>query len=198
LAVDIKREISTAVGLARTCLEHARRAGELLLTAKGLAGFGNFEKWVKKNCHISKRTAEDYMKIAGGWAELQSKTQNAADLSIREALKLLRKPSGKSGDIVMQRKVPAIEVTPDGRMDVLPMPNAMKVSPAWVADTSPCPADELLDQVASVQAVLVEVAPESVASWRNEIKADVVRRLEGLRSRIDEALAVLKAVQRKG
>jgi hypothetical protein len=74
---------------ARAGAEHARQAGELLLQAKAQVEHGAWLPWVKANCQFSERTARAYMRMASNWPVIEANRQRAADLSMREALKLL-------------------------------------------------------------------------------------------------------------
>jgi hypothetical protein len=74
---------------ARAGAEHARHAGELLLQAKEQVGHGNWLPWVKAHCRFSERTAREYMRVARQWPVIDGNRQRAADLSVREAIRLL-------------------------------------------------------------------------------------------------------------
>ncbi len=66
----------------KDAMVHAIAAGELLVRAKALVKHGDWLPWVGKYCDCSERTARVYMQMAGN-------RQRAADLSIRQNLKLL-------------------------------------------------------------------------------------------------------------
>lgn len=81
--------------VAKTALEGAVEIGARLQEAKEKVGHGNFEQWCQENLNYSKRTAENFMKVAreyGGNTGLISKTQALADFSITKALSLLKVP----------------------------------------------------------------------------------------------------------
>ena len=76
--------------------------GAALNEAKAKVGHGKWLAWLKENCpDISDRTAERYMKLAGGKAKLEKKLQDPAkfdimsDLTINEALRLIDEPDGE-------------------------------------------------------------------------------------------------------
>jgi hypothetical protein len=70
-------------------LEHALKAGQLLLEAKGAIGHGGWIAWLKKNCQVSDRLAQKYMRVARELPKLDAaNTPRVADLSFREALRL--------------------------------------------------------------------------------------------------------------
>ena len=84
--------------VVRDALLRARKAGLLLREAKNLCRKCGtpFEPWVRKNCGMSERTAQGYMRIAKHWDEIR-KAQSSALFSIDAALKFLsrRKPDEK-------------------------------------------------------------------------------------------------------
>jgi hypothetical protein len=89
LVTDITNAHREACGAARTALDHARKAGELLLKAKSRTAHGGWLLWLTSNFDFTPRTAQSYMRIAEGWAALQAKSETASHLSLREALALL-------------------------------------------------------------------------------------------------------------
>lgn len=92
LAADIRREHEHAYGKAREALEHARRAGELLIEAKSVVEHGQWLPWLAANVPFSERTAQGYMRLASRWSELEAKSATVADLPLRAALKALAEP----------------------------------------------------------------------------------------------------------
>ena len=58
---------------ASNALEHALRAGELLLKAKGLVDHGEWLPWLEKNFQGSQRTAQVYMGVARDYPKLGQK-----------------------------------------------------------------------------------------------------------------------------
>jgi len=75
-----------------TSLEHAKRAGELLIEAKGVVEHGGWGEWLETNFQGSVDTACRYMRIADRWEELQGHLARVPDLSLRSTVKLLAKP----------------------------------------------------------------------------------------------------------
>jgi hypothetical protein len=73
---------------AKTMMEHAIVAGELLSKAKKKVGHGEWAEWVQENCKFSARTASDYMRMA----EHKKEIGRASADSICGALKTLAKP----------------------------------------------------------------------------------------------------------
>jgi len=75
----------TALGQA---LEHAFRAGELLIEAKALVPHGGWLRWLEENFAGSERTAQGYMQLAS-----ESDPRLVADLGVRGALAALAAPT---------------------------------------------------------------------------------------------------------
>ena len=71
-------------------LEAARACGELLLEQKRHVLHGEWLDWLERNFEGSGRTARAYMRIARYWNVLSPKWQSTANMSIAEALELLR------------------------------------------------------------------------------------------------------------
>lgn len=99
LAADIQREHEAAHGKAREALEHARRAGELLIEAKGQLEHGAWLPWLSEHCGVSSRSAQRYMRLASRWGELESKHDTVSHLTLQGALDALAEP-GEPGRIV--------------------------------------------------------------------------------------------------
>ena len=75
-------------------LERAIEAGEALNQAKEKLPHGQWLPWLEKNCLLSERTAQVYMKLAANKSVLNAHTKSAsaadlADLTLREALRLI-------------------------------------------------------------------------------------------------------------
>lgn len=100
LAEKIRKECQWLLESSRTSLSHARRCGELLNDAKAKVKHGEWEAWLKENCHLSVRTAQLYMRLANKGDELAAKAQSIADLTIAEAADLLSTPRSKVVEVV--------------------------------------------------------------------------------------------------
>lgn len=93
LAIQINQEHVNGEAAFKAGIQHALRAGELLLQAKALCPHGEWGQWLKDNCSFSERTAQAYMRVARELPGLTSeKAQRVADLSFRETLALLAEP----------------------------------------------------------------------------------------------------------
>jgi hypothetical protein len=89
LARQINEEHRAGEAALRASVQHALRAGELLLAAKKRVGHGSWRDWMAAHVQVAERTAQSYMRLAKKWPTLGEKTQRVADLSLREALKVL-------------------------------------------------------------------------------------------------------------
>jgi Protein of unknown function (DUF3102) len=92
LAGTINAEHEAGVAALHKGLAHFRSAGLALLRAKAQCGHGTWLPWLKANVRCSERTAQGYMRLAEGWDRLPTNPQRDADLSLRQALSLLRSP----------------------------------------------------------------------------------------------------------
>jgi len=89
LAAQINAEHESAFGKAREALEHARRAGELLLQVKAEVGHGGFQVWIAEHCDFTARQAQRYMTVSENWAAIVAKYDTVSHLTLRGALKLI-------------------------------------------------------------------------------------------------------------
>ena len=89
LAANIRIEHGRAVALARDALDHALKAGRLLIEAKAKLAHGAWLPWLETNCpEIQKRQVQRYIRLAEKVPAL-SKASRETHLSIRGALALL-------------------------------------------------------------------------------------------------------------
>lgn len=94
LADAINAAHVSACRAASSAIDHARRAGALLLEAKGRLQHGEWLPWLTAHCpELSARVAQGYMRIADQWTQLAAaNTKRDSHLPIRDALKLLTPP----------------------------------------------------------------------------------------------------------
>ena len=92
LARCINYEHALALDTARSALEHARKAGTLLLAAKAQVPHGSWLPWLAEHCDVAPRVAQGYMRLADRWPELEANTKRASHLPLRDALALLSSP----------------------------------------------------------------------------------------------------------
>src|SRR5215472_16353364 len=72
LAARIFCEHQAATGAFKQCLEHAVRCGELLIEAKGKVGHGGWLAWLRDNCQVKERAAQNYMALARAKEDFKS------------------------------------------------------------------------------------------------------------------------------
>jgi hypothetical protein len=88
LIVAINNEHEAILDGFTKMVTHAIRCGELLIEAKAIIPYGEWEDWVGDNCKFAMTTARGYMRLA----ELSSEErQRVAGLSLRDALEAIRK-----------------------------------------------------------------------------------------------------------
>jgi hypothetical protein len=88
LVDEIRREHEAAANALRSGLDHAIKAGELLIEAKRrYCKHGQWAQWLADNIDFAERTAQAYMRLA----RLPIEKRNAvADLPLREALSAIQ------------------------------------------------------------------------------------------------------------
>jgi hypothetical protein len=64
LAADIRKEHEACEADARSAVEHAIRAGELLIEAKARTKHGEWLPWLGDNFEFTDRTASTYMRLS--------------------------------------------------------------------------------------------------------------------------------------
>lgn len=89
LAKDINVHHRQCESAMKTGLEHAFKAGHLLIEAKVHCPHGTWAAWLAANFDGSHRTAQRYMMIANRWEELEAKATRVSDLPYRDAVQLL-------------------------------------------------------------------------------------------------------------
>jgi hypothetical protein len=92
LAADIRNEHEATAAALKRGLEHALRAGELLIEAKALLKHGQWLPWLRDHCAISDRTARLYTSLARNRAHIEAQIGSVADLSVRGAVALMATP----------------------------------------------------------------------------------------------------------
>jgi hypothetical protein len=93
LAARIKTEHAATRDAAKKTVAHAIAAVELLIEAKALIGkHGKWLPWLRDNCDLSERMAQNYMRLARNQEALKSETISdltISDLTIRGAISTL-------------------------------------------------------------------------------------------------------------
>lgn len=89
LADRIRDEHEAVVNAMCHAVAHAISAGEALIQAKAAVPPGNWHRWLRSNCDLSRRTALRYMQFAVHRAELRAR---GLDISVRAAQRIVSKP----------------------------------------------------------------------------------------------------------
>lgn len=95
LTAAIRHEHEAASTAARSALGHALEAGRLLSEARAVIPHGGWESYVRDECDIAPRTASLYLRLHRNRARLPNR-QRAAELSVRQAARLLERPRAKA------------------------------------------------------------------------------------------------------
>jgi hypothetical protein len=90
LAEQINAEHAAAENHAGQAVEHALRAGALLLQAKKAAGHGAWLGWLQKNVTVTPRMAQNYMSLARALPKLAPENaKRVSHLSVRDAVRTI-------------------------------------------------------------------------------------------------------------
>lgn len=84
IEAEIRTEVAACERDLTAGLQHALAAGRLLIELKDRAGHGKFLPAVER-CGLKPRTAQDYMRVAKHWPEIE-KYATSAHLTLREAI----------------------------------------------------------------------------------------------------------------
>jgi hypothetical protein len=95
LTAAIRQEHEAASAAAGAALGHALEAGRLLAEARAAISHGAWESYVRESCGIAPRTASLYMRLHRHRDRLPNR-QHVADLSMRQAARLLERPRAKA------------------------------------------------------------------------------------------------------
>lgn len=95
LTAAIRHEHEAASRAARSALGHALEAGRLLAEAKAVIPHGSWEAYLRDGCSIAPRTARLYLRLHRHRDRLPNR-QHVAELSVRQASRLLEQPKAKA------------------------------------------------------------------------------------------------------
>jgi Protein of unknown function (DUF3102) len=101
LAAKIKTLHAQALDAGKNVVRKAIDAGMALIEAKRQVGHGGWLRWLKENCELSGRTAEDYMKCARNRQKLEAIIAAAANMTLGQALREIKQKPDKDGDGAM-------------------------------------------------------------------------------------------------
>ena len=105
LAVAINREYEAVKAAFQEGIEHAIKAGDLLIEAKKAVPYGKWETWLRDNCCVSERMAQRYMAIAKVFPELEpAEATRVSGLSLRAALAELAVTSDREAAETLRSK----------------------------------------------------------------------------------------------
>lgn len=91
IAERINVEHRAAHAKAGEAIEHALRAGALLIEAKSTVKHGAWATWLEKHTEVHERMAQRYMLLAEHKPLIESKNDTVSDLTLRGALSLIPK-----------------------------------------------------------------------------------------------------------
>jgi hypothetical protein len=86
LAEQINEEHRKVEAAMANTLQHARRAGKLLLEAKERTHHGEWLSWLEANFKGSARAAQMYMRVHSRWPDIEANTKSVSDLTLTGAL----------------------------------------------------------------------------------------------------------------
>jgi hypothetical protein len=97
LAPRIRSAHEHLVNSARDIVMRAIDIGKDLLKAQSIGGYGNWGKWLERNCALNERTAQRYMEIAKGETTLRAKvtSDTMSELTLKKAKQLIK--AGEEG-----------------------------------------------------------------------------------------------------
>ena len=88
LLARIKAEHQASAVSMQRGLEHAMAAGDLLLEAKRLAGYGNWLSWLRENYWMTEDTAQIYMRIAKNRKAIEADPKQFEGLNILQVYRV--------------------------------------------------------------------------------------------------------------
>jgi hypothetical protein len=99
LATRIKSAHADVMSIGRDVVRKAIEAGSALIEAKRQLPHGKWLPWLKENCELSDKTAQDYMKVAANKQTVEGwlKSEPSADLGLKEVLRRLKGTSPNKG-----------------------------------------------------------------------------------------------------
>jgi hypothetical protein len=93
-----------------TALDHAMRAGDLLIEARADIGHGNWQAWIEENFEGSLRRAQEYMRLAKNRESIEAeKARSSALLGIDRALRAIAAPKQKNSSDASEAAEPLDE-----------------------------------------------------------------------------------------
>jgi hypothetical protein len=121
VVAEILNEHRAVVLATRSGLDHARRAGELLLKLKRQFSHGAWLPFLTTHCaQLAPRTAQGYIRLFKFWdiVEAERNTRHGAHLSLHEALRLVGNGRLDEPKSARAEPVPLTDLTPDDRREL--------------------------------------------------------------------------------
>jgi hypothetical protein len=99
LATRIKSAHADVMKTRRDVVRKAIDLGADLIAAKKQVGHGKWLPYLKDNCKLSDKTAQDYMKVSANKERVEGwlKSEPSADLGLKEVLRRLKGTSSNKG-----------------------------------------------------------------------------------------------------
>lgn len=120
LATAINDEHRKCDEAVSTALDHAMRAGDLLIKAKAEIGHGDWQAWVEENFEGSMRRAQEYMRLAKNREAIKAeKARSSAPLGIDRALRAIAAPKQKNSSEASEAAEPLDENTVSVRQEIV-------------------------------------------------------------------------------
>jgi Protein of unknown function (DUF3102) len=105
LAAKVRASLREAQIAACNALHAALDAGDALIAAQERVPAGEWTRWIRHNCFLSKRTALLYMQLARHRDEIEARLEEIPDLSLRAARRLIMKPAARNTEESGEEKV---------------------------------------------------------------------------------------------
>ena len=211
LETQINDAHTDACRAAQSAIMHARRAGDLLITAKAGLAHGLWLPWLAERCPtIAERTAQAYMRVARGWPTLEAKAQRVAALPLRDALALLSESADSHvEDDVVDRRLNLnerddwtaefrawVELIEGVRRTLVDTEQDFNAHYVTIYGTNSAEAREFMRAVA-MTLFDIEVNIARIRCWPKPTQPQVVADETGLRTKLRDLDAVLGDVLRE-
>ncbi len=165
LRVKINDEVRDAERYARNALLCAMDVGHLLIEAKMLVEYGQWDQWLQQNITLAPRTAQAYMRLARTLPKLSDvDAQRVALLPVREAMKAIA--TDAKAPFVHRDRTIAYSMRADREHDKASVANTVAVIRGAAAcvkrlgdlvDTNKLPAKEIDKARTALQAALASL-----------------------------------------
>jgi hypothetical protein len=207
LASQINEQHRLAYGKAQDALEHARRAGELLLQAKESIEHGKWLPWLEANIDVGDRQARSYMMVAKNWGAISAKLEVTSNLSLAGALDAVKNTqayespkSSATRDLPAPKPRAVPDILAPSKDDVSQLKAELEETRERMAEMA-SQQDELLAENIVLQKVEESNDPLKTALAEakkfREMNRILEERIRGLQNEKNEAIRQAKMWQRK-